>query len=159
MKFKLLAVCTLSSVMVSLAFVATGCGHPRSPAELEAGLNDPDPAVRRKSADGLRHGDEVPPDAVPKLLAAIDKEQDVEAYGAELITLGTSGAAEARPYLCKNISGGGDVRMSRWANHALTAWLRKNPGSTGCMGVPAGGSSAAPTSAPPATSAGDQKSI
>lgn len=140
---------TFVLLQISLSAFA-GCGHPRSPAELEAGLNDPDPQVRRNSADGLRHGDDVPAEAIPKLLAAIDKEQDQEAYGAELITLGASGAAEARPYLCKNNVSGGDPRMSRWTSHALTAWLRKNPGSTGCMGVPAGAGTANPTSPPPA---------
>jgi hypothetical protein len=152
MKSQMLAVCMLSTVLVSLAFVTTGCGHPRSPAELEAGLDDSDPVVRRKSADGLRHGDEVPAEAVPKLLAAISKEQDQEVYGAELITLGASGAPDAKPYICKNIGGGpgGDVRMSRWASHALTAWMRKNPTASSCTGSQTTPNGATPTTPPPA---------
>jgi hypothetical protein len=136
-----------SSVLISLALGSAACGHPRSPAELEAGLNDPDPKVRRTSADGLRHGDDVPADAVPKLLAAIANEKDPEVYGAELITLGASGVADAKPLICKNIGGGGDVRMSRWANHAWQAFERKNPGAKCDSTAPAAAApSAAPTS-------------
>ncbi len=115
-------------------FSAVGCGPAKSPAELEAGLNDPDPAIRRSSADSLRSRNGVPAEAIPKLLAAIDKEQDPEAYGAEMITLGASGVPEAKPYICKKF-GDPDIRMSRWANHAQLAWLKKNPGSNGCTGV------------------------
>jgi HEAT repeats len=152
MKSQMLAGCMLSAVMISLAFATAGCGHPRSPAELEAGLDDPDPVVRRKSADGLRHGDEVPAEAIPKLLAAISKEQDPEVYGAELITLGASGVPDAKPLICKSIGGGpsGDVRMSRWASHALTAWMRNNPTAPGCSGTPLTPAGATPASPPPA---------
>jgi len=137
MKTQILAVCILSPVLALAPLGLLGCGHPRSPAELEAGLDSPDPAERRNAADGLRSRDGVPQEAIPKLLATIDKEQNPEAYGAEMITLGASGVPEARPYICKKIGGGegGDVRMSRWASHALTAWLKKNPESNGCKGV------------------------
>jgi hypothetical protein len=133
-----------------------GCGHARSPAELEDGLNDPDPQVRRNSADGLRNREGVPDEAVPKLLAAIDKEQDPEAYGAEMITLGASGKPEAKPPICKKF-GDGDVRMSRWANHAMTLWLKKNPGSNGCTGVST--VPEVPKNAPPGTEASAPKSM
>lgn len=146
MKSRLLAVCML----------LVACGTPKTPAELEAGLNDPDPKVRRNSADGLRDGGDVPPDAVPKLLAAIANEKEPEVIGAELITLGASGVAEAKPIICKYVGGGpnGDVRMSRWASHAQTAWLKKNPMEKGCSGVstvpevPVNAPSAAPAAAP-----------
>jgi hypothetical protein len=135
MKSQLLVGYMLLGAAISLGSIA--CGTPKTPAELESGLDSPDPKVRRNSADGLRSGDQVPAEALPKLFAAIDKEQDQEAYGAELITLGASGSADAKPYICKNIGGGkgGDVRMSRWANHALTAWLRHNPNANGCTGI------------------------
>lgn len=123
-------------LVTGLAIGLAGCRHPKSPAELESGLQDPDPAVRRNAADGLRDGDDVPPEALPKLYAALDKEDNPEALGAELITVGASGAPEALPYICKYIGGGGsgDVRMSRWANHALTNWKKKNPSAAGCNG-------------------------
>ena len=121
------------------------CGHPKSPAELEAGLQSPDPVDRRKAADGLRSGDEVPPDAVAKLCAAADKETNPEALGAELIALGVSGAPDAKPRICKRF-GDPDVRMSRWANHALQAWLKKNEGQKGCTGDDAVVVTGAPTS-------------
>jgi hypothetical protein len=109
------------------------CGHAKSPAELETGLESTDASVRRDSADDLRDGGHVPQDALPKLYAAIDKERDPEAYGAMLLTLGVSGDAGALPYVCGNTGGQGidDARVSRWQGHALTAWLRKNP-DQGC---------------------------
>ncbi|MEO8875802.1 MAG: HEAT repeat domain-containing protein [Polyangiaceae bacterium] len=135
MKLQKVAVCMFLTALLPLGVF--GCGHPRSPAELEAGLDSPDPVQRRSAADGLRSREGVSAEALPKLYAAIDKEQDQEAYGAELITLGASGDAKALPYICKNVGGGadGDVRMSRWANHALQAWEKKNPGSNGCKGA------------------------
>lgn len=152
---------------LGISFVVAGCRHPKSPAELEAGLDSPEPEERRHAADGLRDGDEVPPEAIPKLLAAADKETDPQALGAELITLGTSGVPDAKPRICKKF-GDGDVRMSRWANHAMQAWQRKNPGQPGCTGgdssssytapVGSGGAAPAPTptgsAAPAPTSAG-----
>lgn len=144
-----LGIVTLGSVVA--------CGHPKSPAELEAGLQSPDPVERRKSADGLRSGDEVPPEAVAQLCAAADKETNPEALGAELIALGISGAPDAKPRICKRF-GDPDVRMSRWANHAMQAWLKKNEGQKGCMGGDSGvvitgaPTSTAPTATPTATS-------
>ncbi len=123
-------------LVTGLAIGLAGCRHPKSPAELESGLQDPDPAVRRNAADGLRDDDFVAPEALPKLYAALDKEDNPEALGAELITVGTSGAPEALPYICKYVGGGGsgDVRMSRWASHALKNWKAKNPSAAGCNG-------------------------
>jgi hypothetical protein len=116
------------------ACISFGCGHPMTPAQAETGLESADPAVRRDSADSLRDGGHVPADAVPKLYAAIDKEHDAEAYGAMLLTLGTSGDTAAKPYVCGTTGGQGidDPRVARWQSHALTAWLRKNPDQGGC---------------------------
>jgi hypothetical protein len=139
-----------------LSLGAVGCGTPKSPAELEAGLQSPDPVERRKAADGLRKGDEVPPEAVPMLAAAADKEVDPQALGAMLIALGVSGSPEAKPRICKRF-GDPDVKMSRWANHAMQAWLKQNPGQKGCTGDEATASAptttAAPTTAAPTTGA------
>ncbi|MGH7285569.1 MAG: HEAT repeat domain-containing protein [Polyangiaceae bacterium] len=135
-----LGIVTLGSIM--------GCGTPKSPAELESGLQSPDPVERRKSADGLRKGDEVPPEAVAQLCAAADKETNPEALGAELIALGVSGSPDAKPRICKRF-GDPDVRMSRWANHAMQAWLTKNEGQKGCTGSDA--TAAMPTAAPTTT--------
>lgn len=125
-----------SSIAASIAvcIFSIACGHPKSPVELENGLESADPAVRRDSADGLRDGGKVPDDALPKLYAAIFKEHDADAYGAELITLGTSGDEAARPYICGNVGGQGidDARVSRWQNRALSAWMKKNPDQGGC---------------------------
>ncbi|MEO7109218.1 MAG: hypothetical protein ABI183_02170, partial [Polyangiaceae bacterium] len=117
---------------ISLGAVA--CGHPKTPAELESGLESADPSVRRTSADDLRDGGRVPSGALPKLYAAIDKEHDPEAYGAMVITLGASGDAGARSYVCGKLGGEGidDPRVSRWRGTAQTAWLRKNPDQGGC---------------------------
>ncbi len=141
----------LGTVLFGGAFGSiAGCGHPRSPAELEAGLQSPDPVERRKAADGLRKGDEVPPEAVGMLGAAADKETNPDALGAELIALGVSGAPDAKPRICKRF-GDPDVRMSRWANHAMQAWLKKNEGQKGCAGDAATATTMAPTAAPTAT--------
>lgn len=127
-----------------------GCGTPKSPAELEAGLQSPDPVDRRKAADGLRKGDEVPPEAVAQLCAAADKETNPDALGAELIALGVSGSPDAKPRICKRF-GDPDVRMSRWANHAMQAWLKKNEGQKGCGAGDGVVITSAPTAAPTTT--------
>lgn len=122
-----------ASLAAALALSSIACAKAKTPAELESGLASPDPKVRRDSADDLRDGP-VPEDALPRLYAAIDKEHDAEAYGAELLTLGASGDMDAKPYVCGTKGGTGisDERVSRWMGHALVAWRKKNPDQGGC---------------------------
>jgi hypothetical protein len=124
----------VASISACISFGAAACAKPKTPAELEIGLESADPSVRRDSADDLREDGRVAADAVPKLYTAIDKEHDAEAYGAMVVTLGVSGDLGARPYICGQVGGQGidDPRVSRWRGTAQTAWLRKNPDQGGC---------------------------
>jgi hypothetical protein len=123
-----------ASIAVCSSLGSIACAPPKTPAELEIGLESADPNVRRSSADELRDGGRVPAATVPKLYAAIDKEHDPEVYGAMLLTLGASGDMGAKPYICGNAGGQGidDPRVSRWQSNAQVAWLRKNPDQGGC---------------------------
>ncbi|MEO8800764.1 MAG: hypothetical protein ABI551_22935 [Polyangiaceae bacterium] len=125
--------CVAASIAACLVLTLTACAKPKPAAELESGLESPDPRVRRSSADDLRDGP-VPAEAIPRLYAAMAKEHDAEAYGAMLITLGASGDLAAKPYVCGDAGGKGidDERIARWQSHALTAWLHKNPDQGGC---------------------------
>jgi hypothetical protein len=93
------------SVVVVLAAVsllsAPACRRreARSAANEMARLQSPDPDEREDAADDLRDGGGPPAAAVPVLVAVVQHETDMKALRAELLTLGASGAMEARPVL------------------------------------------------------------
>lgn len=124
-----------------------------------ARLENPDWEVRRDAADDLADHNGPPPDAVAPLIAAASKESHPKALGAMLLTLGASGAPEAKAIIETNTqSTSSDVR--RYAGKAFKKWRTKNgqavrkdvetappPATTA---VAKAGSSAAPAEAPPA---------
>jgi hypothetical protein len=117
------------------AGLALGCGRDRaeSPADRVAMLQSPDVGERRDAADGLMEDDGPPPQAVPHLIAALQREQDPRTYSVLLLALGKSGAPEARPYLEANLSNQNRTVRDR-AQKALELWARRNP--NGVMGGP-----------------------
>jgi hypothetical protein len=70
-----------------------------TPEAAVAALSDPNPDRRKDAAEMLRDDGGPPGSAVPALLAAEARETDPEAREQILITLGASGAPEARPAL------------------------------------------------------------
>ena len=121
------------AALISLGSI--GCGRPsRTPDEAKEGLSSSDPKIRRDCAEDLREDGRVPADAVPRLYAAIDKESDPDAYGAEMISLGASGDSGAKPYICGHKGGPAmnDSRAAHWQSKALGEWVHKNPGEGGC---------------------------
>ena len=98
---------------VSVPAAASGCkrdhfNHPVAPpgangGYIAYGLGAEDADKRKDAAEDLREDDGPPPDAVPHLIAALQREQDKDAYAEMLITLGASGSPDARPLLETNL--------------------------------------------------------
>ncbi len=93
------------SVVIALAAVSLllvpACRRrdARSAANEMARLQSPDPDDREDAADDLRDGNGPPAAAVPYLIAAAQREPEPKALRSELLTLGASGAPEARPVI------------------------------------------------------------
>jgi HEAT repeat protein len=104
-------------------FALPACGHAMSPDEAVGALQDPNPRVRQHAADSLRAGNVVPGGAIPVLLQDLRTEQDPAVRGAIYITLGTSGAPEAKPVLDQAVAIAADPDSRRWASRALKAWM------------------------------------
>jgi hypothetical protein len=120
-----------SSFAVLLGFAAcaalsTGCGRSKTPHDAMSLLQSPDPDERKDAAKDLMDDDGPPPDAVPALITALQREQDPDTYGVILVALGKSGAPEAKPYLETNINNQ-NKSVRRSAEKALELWARKNP--------------------------------
>jgi hypothetical protein len=115
---------TIALLCAALAVV--GCGRRQAPAESVANLRSPDWEQRRDAADSLRRGSGPPPQAVPHVMTALQKEKIPPAYGAMLITAGKSGVPEALPYICGAVQSK-ERDMRRWGNRALEMWHDKNP--------------------------------
>jgi hypothetical protein len=99
------------------------CHHAMPPDEALAAIHDGDPKVRQHAADALRDGNVVPGPAVPALLQAVQTEQVAYVRGAMLITLGTSGAPQAKPIIDQAVQTAADPDSRRWAGRALKAWM------------------------------------
>ncbi|MEZ4306642.1 MAG: HEAT repeat domain-containing protein [Polyangiaceae bacterium] len=125
------------------ALVAIGCGGSLSRAEYISMLQSPDAGERRDAADELMDDGGPPPEAVPALIAALEREQDAKTYSVMLLALGKSGAPEALPYLQANRNNQSKVVRER-AEKALELWARKNPG-----GVPTRAPGMGPGMGPP----------
>jgi hypothetical protein len=139
---------TTLTTAVALALCAafgTGCGRNRaeSPHGRYAMLQSPDAGDRREAAKDLMDDGGPSPDAVPHLIAALQREQDAKTYGLILLALGKSGSPDARPYLDSNINNPNKSVRER-AEQALELWSRKNP--YGLQAPPPG---APPPGAPP----------
>lgn len=128
MRFRSLAAAFALSVV---ALAGVGCRRDRaqSPAERIAMLQSPDAGERRDAADDLMDDDGPPPQAVPYLIAALQREQDSKTYGVMLLALGKSGAPEAKPYIEANLQNPNKGVRER-AEKALELWSRRNPYGT-----------------------------
>jgi hypothetical protein len=80
---------------------------------------------RRKAAVELRKDGGPPPEAVHQLLLSIQYEQNPKVQGEMLITLGASGAAEAKPCIDARIHYP-DEDVRKQAKRALKEWLVQN---------------------------------
>lgn len=103
----------------------TGQQAPQAMPKEVALLQSPDWEKRRGAADDLRDNNGPPPPAVPYLIAAAQKETHPKALGAMLITLGSSGAPEAKPLIEARVNDP-DSDMRRWARRGMKNWLQKN---------------------------------
>lgn len=113
---------TLCFVFAS-ALSIPACHHGMDPDQALVAIHDPNPRVRQHAADSLRSGNVVPNDAIPVLFQAIQTEQDPSVRGAILITLGTSGAPQAKPVIDQAVMTAPDPDQRRWAGRALKAWM------------------------------------
>ena len=101
-------------------------GQAVSPAVAKiARLSNAEWEVRRDAADDLGEHNGPPPEAVPPLVAAASRESHPKALSAMLITLGQSGAPEAKPVLDAHMDDqNSDIR--RQARKAMKRWQVKN---------------------------------
>jgi HEAT repeat protein len=102
----------------------TGQAMPRQMGEI-AKLESPDWEVRREAADDLADDNGPPKEAVAPLVAAAGKERYPKALGAMLLTLGKSGAPEAKPVIEGHVDSK-DTDVRRYARRAQKSWLLKN---------------------------------
>jgi HEAT repeat protein len=105
------------------ALSVPACHHAMPPDEAMSAMHDGDPKVRQSAADSLRSGGVVPTEAIGVLLQALQTEQVPYVRGAILITLGTSGAPQAKPAIDQAVMTSTEVDMRRWAGRALKAWM------------------------------------
>lgn len=114
------------AVALTASLAGAACGPKLTPAENIQNLRDPDPNVRRKSADALRVGAEKgkpPPEAIQPLLDQLKAEPEPKVRGAILITLGASGLPEVKPLLEDAVRAAKTRDEQRWAGRALKYWM------------------------------------
>ena len=90
-----------------------------------AKLQSPDWGERREAADDLRDDGGPPREAIGPLLQAGQHEMHPKALGAMLLTLGESGAPEARPFIEANQRATNDD-VRKYANKAMKTWRSRN---------------------------------
>lgn len=116
----------VGAVLVGVALLSlAACREPRTPAQSIAALDDPNPDERQRAADALRTDSGVPKEAIQPLIDHYGREQVPKVRGAILITLGRSGAPEAKPLIDQAIPTE-DRDMRRWAGRALKYWMIQN---------------------------------
>jgi hypothetical protein len=113
----------LALLLFALSLALPACGHGMPPDEAIANLKNPDVEVRRHAADSLRTKEGVPPNAVAPLLDSYKTEQNPQVRGAILITLGKSGAPDAKPLIDQAVQTAPDKDNRRWAARALKYWM------------------------------------
>jgi HEAT repeat protein len=113
----------------AIAMARSGCARaPMTPDQAVAALRSPDPETRRRAADDLRGDDTngVRPAAVAPLLDALAAEPEPADRGAILLTLGRSGAPEAKDPIDRAMSGDPAPDVRRAAKRALAYWKAQN---------------------------------
>ncbi len=116
-----------SAFFVVLAL--TGCARPpMAPDAAITSLRSADADTRRRAAEDLRRDDPdgVPTEAVPALITALASEPQPAVRGAILLTLGRSGASEAKGAIEGEIAIETDPQVKRQAKHALKEWTAQN---------------------------------
>lgn len=101
-------------------------------ASIAYGLGAATPNEREDAAKRLRDNDGPPPDAVPAILKALERENDTEAEEELLITLGASGAPEAKPILEQHLNDA-DRSVRKGAERGLDRWAKKNGTSSNAL--------------------------
>ena len=165
MRFSSFAVLLGVAACVALS---TGCRGPKTPQDAMSQLQSPDPDEREDAAKELMDDGGPSPQAVPALIAALQREQDPKTYGVILVALGKSGAPEAKPFIETNINNQNKT-VRKHAEEALELWSRKNPNGTPAApppgapppppdvpGAPPPPPAAPPPPAPPPASTGQQ---
>jgi hypothetical protein len=118
--------------VAAFASQAAGCHRNRHDANapggdpsLGYGLGSADADDRKDAAEKLRKDGGPPPDAVPALMSAVQRERDNDARAEMLITLGASGAQEARPILESGLNDG-ERAVRNAAGKGLKLWNKRN---------------------------------
>src|SRR5262245_29316146 len=117
--------------VAGLAVDIAGCHRNRNPESAASGdpsipygLGAADADDRKEAAEKLRKDGGPPLDAVPHVIAAIQRERDGEARAEMLITLGASGSADAKPVLEANLNDR-DKDVREGAQKGLKLWTKK----------------------------------
>jgi HEAT repeat protein len=99
-----------------------------TPDQAIPALRSMDPTTRALAADDLRSDDAtgVPPAAVPALLQALSSEPEPKVRGALLMTLGRSGAPEAKDPIDEALAEDPDPYVQKCAKRALAYWRVQN---------------------------------
>jgi hypothetical protein len=121
---------TALALFVFAAPLLTGCGPPKTVAEIVTELRDPSAGKREDAAADLQTDDGVPVQAIPALLQAARIERDADSLGVMLMTLGKSGVPEARPLIDQFVftaSPKGRRRAGRALQYSLVANGRMAP--------------------------------
>jgi hypothetical protein len=120
------------SLVFTLMFASSCQAYSGSTHEdMVKALSDSSWEVRRGAADAMRHDRSFGTDGVPALLAAAESEGNVDALGAELIALGSSGSPDAETLICKYVRST-SPDLQRWATKAFYLWFPQNADRKGC---------------------------
>jgi len=111
---------------LALALFTAACHH-MSPEQAMAHLHDPDPTARQHAADALR-SENMSPQEVQALLEAVRGEQELKARAAMMISLGASGAQEAKPVIDDYVMRAQSFDEQKYAGRALKYWMWKTGG-------------------------------
>jgi hypothetical protein len=116
----------LAALAITVATTAlAGCRPSRPVAQIVVELRDPDPVKRQHAASDLQTKNGVHVQAIPHLLQAASVEQNKEALGAMLVTLGKSGVPEAKGLIDQHIPTT-DLGLRKHLGRALRYWYIAN---------------------------------
>ncbi|MFO0555345.1 MAG: HEAT repeat domain-containing protein [Polyangiaceae bacterium] len=130
---KTLKVLSMLVLAGTLSSAVVGCGGGRMTTRDAISLLDsPEPGDRRQAADSLRGGKSVsfkksvvPYEAIQPLINTLGHESDPKVRGAILITLGASGAPEAKAPIDEWVQKASSREEQRWYGRALKYYLIK----------------------------------
>lgn len=125
------ATVALLAITIAQGGVLAGCRRrpPTSPAELVSKLRSGDSEDREDAAKDLRKYPDAPAEVLPHVFATLQAEQDADAYGELLVTLGHWGLPAAQPYIEGSL-GHQDEDLREAGEKALALWMDRNPGKS-----------------------------